>query len=261
MQNRVTQKIVVHLFDILFFVGLSAMTAVLIRVKNILVYRRLPGLIYKLFLKRWVGLRLRLTYAPENAPYEHEVLPFCTVEDGKCFVDVGANAGVYTTRLASQGVPVHAFEPSQDIYALLCENVKHFGNVTVYPYALSDKNCEVEFYLLSDDYVPNRFLTKVPEHGPAPIKCPIRVEARTLDSFKIENVGLIKVDVEGHEYEVLRGAMQTLTEQKPTLIVEIHPPIWKNDIRVMSVLHEADYGEVKRIWRKHHRKYFIVAND
>ena len=224
------------------------MKPILVKVKGTLLRGMLPN--------------LGLMRSGESTVYEHEVADFCAIPDGKCFLDVGANVGVYTLRMASKAVCVHAFEPSLDIYEVLRENVRHLPNVTTYPFALSDKNNEVNFILLSSEHVANRFLVTNPEtvleFNPDRL---VKVPARTLDSLGICNVGLIKVDVEGHESQVLRGAIETLKQQKPTLIVEVHPPIWRNDIRCMAILHEAGYKRIKRVWRSHHRKYFIVTHD
>ena len=46
------------------------------------------------------------------------------------------------------------------------------------------------------------------------------VTMRKIDSLNIENIGLIKIDVEGFEMDVLRGAEKTIRIQKPTLIIE-----------------------------------------
>ena len=48
-----------------------------------------------------------------------------------------------------------------------------------------------------------------------------QIELTTLDVFQLERVDLIKIDVEGHEFEVLQGACRTIAASKPTLIIEI----------------------------------------
>lgn len=50
--------------------------------------------------------------------------------------------------------------------------------------------------------------------------------SRTVDSFKFENVSAIKLDLEGHEFEALQGAIKTITKWKPLIMVED-----KSDIR------------------------------
>jgi len=199
-------------------------------------------------------------YVPEREQYEREVAEFCKVKDGECFIDVGAHLGIYTLRMAKQGANVHAFEPSHEIYRILQSNTKDFTNIVTYPYALSDTNSELEFYLLEDKYkIYNRFVISTGVYG-YPMRR-IKVPVRTLDSFGFHNVGLVKVDTEGHEVQVLRGALRTLREQKPTLILELHEPIWKQDIQIMAIIHSLKYNHIKRVWRSHHRKYFIVAHD
>ena len=49
----------------------------------------------------------------------------------------------------------------------------------------------------------------------------IRVPLRTLDSYNLSNIGFIKIDVEGHELDVLRGAEVTLRRDQPNLLIEI----------------------------------------
>ena len=48
----------------------------------------------------------------------------------------------------------------------------------------------------------------------------IKVDCRTIDSFNFSNVGLIKIDVEGAEKEVLMGARNTIIDNRPNLIIE-----------------------------------------
>ena len=48
-----------------------------------------------------------------------------------------------------------------------------------------------------------------------------QIELTTLDAFQLERVDLIKIDVEGHEFEVLQGACRTIAASRPTLIIEI----------------------------------------
>lgn len=255
------RKLLTYLCDILYFVGLRAGPAILIRLALMTRAKRLllsNGLFRFFFKRTWVGLSDRWTYVPKDLEYEHEVARFCNIEEDKCFLDVGANVGVYTLRLARKGIPVHAFEPSPHIFKMLSKNTKGIPNVTAYPYALSNKNGAVEFYLGITDYIPNQFFTTYKPYSEC--SC-VKVQTKTVDSLKIKNVGLVKVDVEGHESQVLEGAFQTLKAQKPIVVVEVHGPIWKNDIRCMNVLRGANYTNIQRVWAKHHRKYFIVANN
>jgi hypothetical protein len=68
-----------------------------------------------------------------------------------------------------------------------------------------------------------------------------KVEARTVDSFRFSDVSLIKIDVEGHELKVLRGAEKTISTFHPVIIIEI----WVNNVDfVLPLL--ASYGYTAR---------------
>ena len=66
------------------------------------------------------------------------------------------------------------------------------------------------------------------------------MKTKTLDSVALEDKtpSLMKIDVEGHEVEVLEGSSNTLTKAKPLLIIESFPPKQRT---VLSLLHEFGY--------------------
>jgi hypothetical protein len=79
----------------------------------------------------------------------------------------------------------------------------------VYPFALGSIEGNVEYYIRSEDGGGNgiKFLSEADKTRET-----ITVMEKTLDSFKLKNVGFIKIDVEGVELEVLRGAEDTLRQ-------------------------------------------------
>jgi FkbM family methyltransferase len=66
------------------------------------------------------------------------------------------------------------------------------------------------------------------------------VHVRALDSFSIRDVSLIKIDVEGHEVEVLRGAVETISASRPVVLVEIKD---QNVQQVSSFFKDLNYQE------------------
>lgn len=136
---------------------------------------------------------------------------------GRVAVDVGANTGVYTVALARLGAHVEAFEPLPALATLL-ESAAD-THTRVHRVALGRTPG------LATIYVPRangRVLTgragfARPEGDHDTI--PVRVAA--LDDFDFRDVGLVKVDVEGHELAVLEGAQATLARERPVLLVEI----------------------------------------
>lgn len=119
-------------------------------------------------------------------------------------VDIGANIGVTTHLFAKQASHVHAFEPAPRALELLRANAGK--NVTVHAVALSDANGTARF-----EQCQKLDLSHISEAG-------IEVPMRTLDSFGLKPT-FIKIDVEGHEPRVLRGATETL-KSSPIVMFE-----------------------------------------
>ena len=132
-------------------------------------------------------------------------------------IDIGANEGVYTYRLSQLCKRVEAFEPQPECTALLRTYKKK--NVRVHGCALSDVSGELDLHI--------PFLDGKPNSGYASVRLPesehstMRVPVRRLDDFHFESVSFIKIDVEGHEGKVLAGAQQTITRERPIMLVEI----------------------------------------
>lgn len=141
-----------------------------------------------------------------------------------CFLDVGANVGVYSYSLLGQFAHVHLFEPLSEITfparALLNDKIS-IRNV-----ALSDSEGDLDFFIPILDGRPKYTRASL---EPASHQYLVRrVPIRTIDSFGFENVEVIKIDVEGHELQVLKGAEVTLQSSRPILICEIeqrHSPV------------------------------------
>lgn len=123
-------------------------------------------------------------------------------------VDIGAHIGLWSFNLAQRFEVVHAFEP-------VAEHRECFAkNVTADEVVLHDCALGV---------VPGEVCMAVTEgsSGDSKVACGgLPVEMRTLDSFNLRDVDFIKVDCEGYEENVLRGAEQTILHWKPTIIVE-----------------------------------------
>jgi FkbM family methyltransferase len=101
--------------------------------------------------------------------------------------------------------------------------------------ALSDSNSEVSLRILVDD--PGRSTIEVHnelEDNDGSAQTSEVVPTRTLDSYGFGAVGFIKIDVEGHELAVLRGAAELLTTQRPRLLIESEERHRQNAVRELS---------------------------
>jgi FkbM family methyltransferase len=159
--------------------------------------------------------------------YEPEVLYLDRLlSPGMTFVDVGACYGIYTlvaAKLVGAKGRVIAFEPATRSYAVLQENIKLNGLANVRPYrvALSDRIGVSSLYHHPD---PGSNSLGVRQ---GILGAPEEVETNTLDSVfgsgPPERVDVMKLDVEGAEALVFRGARVILTTAHPAIIFEVNP--------------------------------------
>jgi FkbM family methyltransferase len=139
------------------------------------------------------------------------------IKDGSVAVDVGANEGVYTHAFARTGARVEAFEPQPSCLEVLRSYERAHSNVRVHGHALGATAGWATLV------VPHRDGLPVPGHaslnGPQGLKHD--VEVRPLDELDLARADVIKIDVEGREMDVIRGASATIARCQPMLLVEI----------------------------------------
>lgn len=152
-----------------------------------------------------------------------------SVRPGAIVLDVGANIGAYTVLFAQwtgASGRVIAFEPSPDSVLGLREHVRLNGvadRVEIVEAAVSSRDGSAAF-----DYAGASGANAIVADGTA-IAGAITVRTTTLDAFcdaRRLRPSMIKIDVEGEELDVLRGARQTLAQPGLDVFVEFHPSIW-----------------------------------
>ena len=159
--------------------------------------------------------------------------------------DIGANIGVHTVALAKEkDVRVYSFEPSPYTRKILELNVKinRVENRTmIFPYAVSNFSGDAEFYHTNDNAYSSLKDTKRKK-----ITKTFKVNVVSLDEFvimqNINQIDLIKIDVEGFENEVVLGAQCTLNNFKPELFIEIYKGINSNVDPIATVNFIKDVG-------------------
>lgn len=141
------------------------------------------------------------------------------LEPGSRAIDVGANEGVYTHAFAVAGALVEAFEPHPKSLEVLRAYARRHRRVRVHGVALGEYPRTATLYVPARDgrAVPGRASLEAVELEAARYQ----VDVRTLDSFGFDDVAVIKIDVEGRELDVLRGARETVTRCRPALLMEI----------------------------------------
>lgn len=162
---------------------------------------------------------------------------------GTVFVDIGANAGIYSQVALRHGCRVVAFEPVP-VEAERLRRTLGLG-ADVHEVALSDRAGRAELHIpcIADREVTTR--SSLGEDSDLVESTGVRiiqVELATLDSFALRQVGFIKVDVEGHELAVLEGAAGTIGRCRPRVLVEVEESRTPGNLANIGAFFEAmDY--------------------
>ena len=153
------------------------------------------------------------------------------LKEADIFVDCGANFGLWTL-IASQYVKklggVHSYEPNPEMYNRLEKNIAFNGlqeRCNSYKLGLSSKSTSAYLNLDENYHQMGSMHTKSSGNQ-------IAIDLVTFDSVKLNRINGMKIDVEGHELDVIKGAIQTLKIHKPWLVVELNNSF--NNIRSIS---------------------------
>lgn len=192
----------------------------------------------------------RLRYFTES--YEPEAWKWLMsqVHEGDCIADIGAYIGLYAIVLArrtGKNGEVFAFEPDCHSLALFKENVKlnKVGpELKIIESAVGDSDGEVVYH--SRDCSISSVVSSAEKEAAKDL---IKVKSQTLDAFfGDKRLDILKIDVEGYEMNVLRGARRLLSRQSGyprAILLEVHPYAWegygirKNE--VVELLRGAGY--------------------
>jgi FkbM family methyltransferase len=140
----------------------------------------------------------------------------------KIALDIGANIGNHSIFFAKKFKKVYAFEPNPVTYEVLKINCKYAAehrNVMPFNFGLSDMEGSLPFFINPSNIGGSAIIG---ENYPS-IKGSIQINVKTLDQInklKDVSIALIKIDVEGHELNVLKGAKNTILRQLPAILFE-----------------------------------------
>ena len=125
------------------------------------------------------------------------------VSEGDTFVDVGANAGLFSklvrSHIGTHG-KIHSFEANPISVASLRKNLEEYGNVVIHEHFVGNKN---------DPPINGKNLV-------------------FLDAILKEKIDFLKIDVDGPELNVLRGSTRLISKYRPIILLEIAPDTEKN---------------------------------
>lgn len=169
---------------------------------------------------------------------ELRLVPFLA-NRAKISLDVGANKGVYAYALLAHSAAVHAFEPNPKMFEML----RRWGGTRVHLHQMALGAVVGEAELLvpksargySNQGASLSAVKVAGEHRA------VTVKVMRLDDLNLADVGFMKIDVEGFEREVLRGAAETLRRQRPNLLIEMEERHTKTPLNEM-VAEVCGYG-------------------
>ena len=155
--------------------------------------------------------------------FMNELLP------NDCIWDVGANIGHYTKNFSGKvgdSGTVCAFEPSPINYSILKKNCKSLNNTFLFNFGLGEKKEKFSFQQGTDDIGATSRIVDSNSNG---IEVDVCVGFDLIEENIAKAPNAIKIDVEGYEYEVIKGLSNYLSDSKLHLIgIEIHFEILKD---------------------------------
>ncbi|MDG2046349.1 MAG: FkbM family methyltransferase [Halioglobus sp.] len=199
-------------------------------------------------------IRERASSLPVTAEYPFDVeakLLRSVIAQSSVMLDIGANAGIYSTIMEDivGSENLYIFEPLPHLHRVL---KKRFANAHVFDLALSDKEeiRNIRVPLIEGARVDARATFNSHTESNQTGSEEVAVQLLSLDSFaKVANLvslDLIKIDVEGHELEVINGGVETIARFKPLILIEIESrhhkfPITEIFARFASLGYEGYY--------------------
>lgn len=178
--------------------------------------------------------------------------------NARTVIDVGMNIGMNTIEYATWAKNVHGFEPTPQTYDMAIKNINyaktqtrdHFtkgwyrlangwasmvvtGNIHTHIEALGPEDSETEIVIRPNNaghnhinnqnrmrWTGKKWIPRTDKHNRVDYeKIPVKV--KTLDSYNFQDVDIIKIDVEGFEYDVMLGATETIKKWRPIVQVEM----------------------------------------
>lgn len=149
----------------------------------------------------------------------------CFISDDDIVLDIGANIGFTAILFGDLAQAVHAFEPSPTTFAFLQKNVERSGleNISCHNMGLGAEAGEFTLTFKADNR-SGGFVSDQTETGGGFVNETIVVRAldEVVESLELPGMDFIKMDVEGFEGSVIRGAQQTLSTYQPAVVLELN---------------------------------------
>lgn len=174
------------------------------------------------------------TWEPEITELIEKYLPL-----GGTFVDIGANIGFHSLFAAGVAGPagvVVAFEPLPRLQEQTRRSIAQnkFTKVRIEPVALGVASGTALLSLVEENVGASSLQNVAADRA---VRDSVSVLVRTLDSYQdtFSRLDLVKIDIEGSEFEALRGGEVLLRNYKPVIILEFSPHVYEKDYEGKSL--------------------------
>ncbi len=184
------------------------------------------------------------------------------LNDGEAVIDIGANIGASSIPLAKKykNSYFYLFEPHPSIFEDLIENIKNnsLSNCTATCAAVSNSNSEITFYAQKDSnknmgLSSTRLNEDIGDYEKVKTKS-IRIDEHFLNS-KIR-IGIIKIDTQGSEFEVLSSATLTIEKWRPLVVFEFESEYFENETE-----RQDGANKLLTFFRKLNYKLYAIQNN
>ena len=203
----------------------------------------------------------------DNFPdkYVKDVIDKYVTKDSIC-IDVGANLGYISVYLAKKCKYLYSFEPQKNVYFQLCANLflNECYNVTTYNKAVYSYNKNFDFASFQSGWVGTKEITnvdKVTSFGAISLTPSEtgKIKAVTLDETFSEKIDFIKIDAQGADIDVIFGADNLISRDKPVIVFE-----YEEDLSLMNynrTLSDLNYFLKRHSYKMieiHHHNYLLI---
>lgn len=191
----------------------------------------------------WIGSVLL-----DGKYFEEELvdIALASIKENSNVLDIGANVGVFSKAFLSKKCFVHAFEPQKKLVNLLNKTFEGETAIKIYHNAVGDIPCVKTMNI--KDGNGNIFTDNGPINlGGIGIGIGGElVNVIKIDDLKLENVSVLKIDVEGFEKNVIYGAMNMIKKEKPFICFESHHLDLGDKAHILSFLINEGYNCIEK---------------
>jgi FkbM family methyltransferase len=177
------------------------------------------------------------------------IIDIFNLRKGGTYVDCGTSIGGEALQFAGDFNKIYCFEPIKESYDVLTEHVQKHDNYHTYNTFLSDFEGKMSFFV---NYKNLQASSIHHRHGNRIVRRIVQVN--TLDSYELTDVNYLKIDVEGSEKNLLKGAKKTLQNNSPLIRIEMS----RDQSDVLDLLFSYDY---KPIAFDSNGRIFYISND